>query len=78
MFCPMTTPLEYLDSFSVALFAPVSTATDESVPTSVFEESRLTYVKFPEPLLSVKTTAFRRPLEKAMTRFVLPELSEKV
>lgn len=73
----MTTPLEYFDSFNIALCSLVSMEIDESAPAIVFEESRLTYVKFPEPLLSVKTTAFIRPFEKAMTRFVLPELSEK-
>lgn len=42
IFCPMTTPLEYFDSFNVALYALASTETSESSPAIVFEESRLT------------------------------------
>ena len=77
MSCPMTNPREYLDSVSVTLFALVSTLGDESAPAMTLHASRLMYVRLPEPLLSVATMAFIRPLANVISSFVLPVLSPK-
>ena len=77
MSCPMTNPREYLDSVSVTLFALVSTLGDESAPAMTLHASRLMYVRLPEPLLSVATMAFIRPLANVISSFVLPVPSPK-